>query len=240
MPTIEVSHSRVQAYQRCPWLYHLVYDLGWRSGPQASMALGQSLHHTLDAYLSPMNSEHTLDRLLELYDQHWVNEGFHSPQETMDAYEKGRTMLQHFFQIDQARISTVEATEKEFIVPMGDQISFRGTIDRLDRSADGKPEVIEYKTNAEHWNQQRCDNDQQMTFYALGILRSEGVTPNLKYYFLSTGESVETRRTAEQIQQAEVLILTTASHIRSGIFVPNHGYCARCEFSKRCEKSINK
>jgi putative RecB family exonuclease len=237
MPTVEVSHSRVQAYQRCPWLYHLVYDKGWRSGPNGSMALGQSLHHTLDAYLASSNTEHTLERLLELYDQLWVNEGFKSPQETMDVYERGRLMLKHFFDIDNRRAAAVEATEKEFIIPLGNDIAFRGTLDRLDRYPDGQLEIIEYKTHADRWNQERCDADQQMTFYALGMTRLEGTTPKLKYYFLSTGESFETRRTPEQMDHAATLIQTVAGNIRAGIYAPNHGHCPRCEFSKRCEKS---
>jgi RecB family exonuclease len=240
MSTVEISHSRVQAYQRCPWLYNLVYNQGWRSGPNAAMALGQSLHHTLDAYLSPANAERSIERLLEFYDQHWVNEGFKSPQETMETYDRGRQMLEHFFRLDQNRNTVVEATEKEFNIPLDNDVAFRGTLDRLDRHPDGTFEIVEYKTQRDRWDQARCDTDSQMTFYALGLARLQGATPKLKYYFLSTGESVETRRTAEQIQQAQDLIQATAAHIRAGVYAPNHGHCPRCEFSKRCEKSNNK
>jgi putative RecB family exonuclease len=237
MPPVEISHSRVQAYQRCPWLYNLVYNQGWRNGPNRSMAFGQSLHKTLDAYLAADNTEHTLERLLELFDQHWVNEGFATPQETMEAYDRGRRMLEHFFTIDSRRTSSVEATEKEFNIELGEDIRFRGTLDRLDRHPDGQLEIIEYKTHGDKWNQERCDNDTQMTLYALALTRLEGTTPKLKYYFLSTGESVETRRTPEQMQNATQVLMAVAGDIRAGIYAPNHGHCPRCEFSKRCEKS---
>src|SRR5262249_27935573 len=54
---IEVSHSRVQTYERCPWMYHLVYNEGWRAGPKAPAALGQSLHRALADFLAPDNTD---------------------------------------------------------------------------------------------------------------------------------------------------------------------------------------
>jgi RecB family exonuclease len=235
MSPVEISFSRVQAYDRCPWLYHLVYDEGRRSGPNASMAIGQSLHRTLDAYFSTENSEHTLDRLLELYDQFWMNEGFASPQETLEAYDRGRKMLEHFFQIDRNRQSRVEATEKEFEIDLGNGVAFKGTIDRLDRAPDGAFEIVEYKTHGDKWTDDRIANDLQMTLYALGLsqlLKEPKI--RLKYYFLSSGETKETTRTPEQLAAAETRLRTIAGKIRAKEFAPNHAYCGRCEFGKRC------
>ena len=49
---------------------------GWRSGPTAGMALGQSLHRTLGRFYAPDNRSGSLDRLMEIFDEEWVNEGF--------------------------------------------------------------------------------------------------------------------------------------------------------------------
>lgn len=231
----EVSFSRVQAYQRCPWLYHLVYDEGWRSGPSANAALGQSLHRTLDAFLSKDNDDNSVDRLLELFDQEWVNEGFKNPQETMEAYEKGRKMLEAFHAIDQTRTGEVIATEKVFDVEIEPGVHFKGTVDRLDKNADGSFNVVEYKTHGENWTDERVANDLQMTFYALGLGETLGHAPlKFKYYFLSNAKSAETTRTDRQLEDARQLITGTAKKIQNKDYSPNHDYCARCEFGRRC------
>lgn len=235
METVELSYSRVQAYQRCPWMYHLIYNEGWRSGPNGSMALGQSLHKTLEAYLSKENTEHSLDRLLELYDQLWVNEGFAGPQDTLDCYNRGRKMLEHFFQIDQTRQNEVLATEKEFNIELEAGLQFRGTIDRLDRCSDGSIEIIEYKTQGDKWTDERMSHDLQMTFYALGMHQDmKNTSLKLKYYFLSSAESKTTMRTPSQLQEARTTLGKVAAQIRQKNFEPNHAYCPRCEFGKRC------
>jgi len=75
-----------------------VHHLGWRSGPNATQAFGQSLHKTLAAYLSAQNSEQTIERLFSYYDELWVNEGFSNAEETYRFYEQGREILELFFE----------------------------------------------------------------------------------------------------------------------------------------------
>ncbi|MCG3205492.1 MAG: hypothetical protein KCHDKBKB_02214 [Elusimicrobia bacterium] len=232
---VEISHSRMQAYERCPWMYHLIFDEGWRSGPSAKAALGQSIHRTLDKYLSPENTEKSLPRLLEIFDEQWVNEGFDSPQATMEAYQSGQTILEKFFELDKDRTSEVVSTEKEFNIELPGPVQLRGTIDRLDIHKDGTYEIIEYKTQSPPWNESRIAQDQQMTLYALGMTETlKGAPLKLTYYFLSSGTSIETIRTQQQLEEARARILSVAEKIKQHQFNPNHNYCSHCEFGKRC------
>jgi len=232
---VDVSFSRIQAYLRCPWLYHLVYDEGWRSGPSAGMAVGQSLHRTLGRFVAPDNNERSIDRLLEIFDEEWVNEGFASPAETIERYETGRAMLERFFQAEQGQAAETVGTEVDFDLPMGGNLHFRGTVDRLDRRSDGSYEVVEYKTNAEGWTPERTASDLQMTLYALGMRRALKVPAvTLRYHFLSNGELRPVSRSAEQLAAAETLIDEIGSKIREKFYAPNHAHCARCEFAGRC------
>lgn len=233
---VEVSFSRIQAYVRCPWMYHLVFDQRWRSGPNGSMALGVSLHKTLAEFLSDHNPDRSLNRLMEIYDQMWVNEGHSNTQQTLDAYDNGRKMLELFFENEQTRKSKVVGTEVTFKLNMKN-LQFWGTVDRIDLAPDGFYEIVEYKTQADHWTSSRVENDLQLTLYELGVREGLGYSPlRLKYYFLSSGEYVEAARSEEQKTQARNMIFDTAKKIRQGHFPPNHGHCQKCEFVSRCEK----
>ena len=235
--TIDVSFSRIQAYQRCPWLYHLVYDESWRAGPTAGMAMGQSLHRAIGRFCAPANEERTLDRLMEMFDEEWVNEGFASPAETIERYEAGRAMLERFFNGEKSRTGRIVGTEVDFDLPFGEDFRFRGTIDRLDQRADGRYEVVEYKTQADGWPAERTDNDLQMTLYALGMRRALKVPSiDLRYQFLSNGESRTVLRTDAQLAAAEALLEEIGARIKSKTYTPNHAHCARCEFAGRCSQ----
>jgi RecB family exonuclease len=230
----DLSFSRVQAYQRCPWMYHLIYDLGWRSGPTAGMALGQSVHRTLGRFLAEDNQERTLPRLLEIFDEEWVNEGFGSPEETLAAYNSGRAMMERFFQTESPRFADVVATEKEFDIPFGEGLRFRGTMDRLDRHGSGY-EIVEYKTQGAAWTPTRTESDLQMTLYAMGMKTVlKGAPVRLRYHFLSSGESRVVERSGEQMEAAGRLLADTGGRIRRKEFPPDQSYCARCEFARRC------
>jgi RecB family exonuclease len=235
---IELSFSRMQTYFRCPWLYHLVYEQGWRSAPKGNMALGLTLHRTLADYLSNANTERSLARLIEIYDQMWVNEGYASTQDTLDSYDSGRKMLEKYFETDLKRRTSVVATEATFKLNVNN-VELWGTVDRIDRSPDGFYEIVEYKTQADSWSADRMDNDLQLTLYEWGVREGLGYSPlRLKYYFFSTGEYVDAKRSAEQAMDASTLVHQTARRMRSEDFEPNHAHCARCEFNNRCTRKI--
>lgn len=234
MGSVTVSFSRLQSFERCPWLYHLVYDEGWRSGPHAPSALGHSLHRALAAFLDDSTSERTLDRLHGIFDEVWVNEGFSSPQETFQYYEEGKRMLDRFFEIDATRTAQVISTEKNFEFEFED-ITVQGSLDRIDRAVDGVYEIVEYKTRADKWTPERMAADKQLTFYAWGASESLGLKPlRLKYYFLSNGETAVTDRTDQSIEDLKALVRGVAGQIRNKQFIPNPSHCPHCEMGRRC------
>lgn len=234
--TIDLSFSRVQTYERCPWMYHLVYDLNWRAGPTAPMAMGQSLHKTAAQFLSDSHKDKSLDSLYELFDQEWVNEGFKTPQETLEAYEKGRAMLKLFHEKAQPLTEDQIQTEREFNVELDGKFAFRGTIDRLDIHPNGEFDVVEYKTQKEAWTPQRMQDDLQLTFYALGAQKLLGrPVSRLRYYFFSTGDTFTTTRSDVQLENALTLLKNVGGALLEKKYTPKTSYCSRCEFGKRCE-----
>ena len=66
-------------------------------------------------------------------------------------------------------VREVVATEMDFDLPFAEGLRFRGTLDRLDKLADGGYEIVEYKTQRRRAGRRAIGGDLQMTLYALGM-----------------------------------------------------------------------
>lgn len=235
---LELSYSKISAYRFCPWKYKLLYVEGWRVPPNPYMSLGQTIHSTLELFHK--DDHKSLDDLLDIYNQVWVNEGFQSPQQTMHFYEKGEKMLRQYNEWCKLRKSEVIFVEKEFRFPLGSRM-LRGIIDRIDRLPDDTYEVIDYKTHAEMWEQSRIDSDLQLTLYSLGCQKMLNVgPPALSYLFLAHNKFVTTTRSSLQIRQAIAEFEDVAERIERNDFTPDVTKCAKCDFKQTCAHSSSR
>ncbi len=204
--------------------------------PNPYISLGLTVHKTLEEYHKAGKNSH--EDLMDFYNQHWVNEGFLNPQQTMHFYEKGKKMLSQYFEFCQARKTEVVGVEKEFKYNVGKR-TLRGIIDRIDRWPDGTYEVIDYKTHAEMWDQSKIDSDLQLTLYSLGCKNALNIEPSaLSYFFLAHNKVVTTTRSAEQEKAALGELEAVARKIERMDFAPNTTMCFRCDFKSSCRHSV--
>lgn len=237
-PPLELSYSKVSTYRFCPWKFKLVYTDGYKIPPNPYISLGLSIHKTLEEYHKA--GKDSLDELMNFYNQHWVNEGFLNPQQTMTFYDKGKRMLDQYFEFCKTRKTEIVAVEKDFRYSLGKRM-LRGIIDRIDRWPDGRIEVIDYKTHNEMWDQSKIDSDLQLTLYSLGCKNALNLQPaSLSYFFLAHNKFVSTVRTPEQEQAALVEIEAVAEKIEQKDFTPNTAQCPRCDFKTSCRYSVVK
>jgi len=228
----ELSYSKVNAYQLCPWKYKLIYVDGWRTPPTPQISLGLTIHRTIEAYHQRQSK--LLEELLEIYDEKWVNEGFDHPQETVGFYERGRKMLVAFFNKMATRDARTVYFEQDFEFPL-QRHKVRGIIDCIDQHPDGSYELIDYKTHAEVWSQEKVDSDLQLTIYSLGCWMALKIRPKrYSYYFLSHDRIISTTRTAEQEASALQLLKDVGQKIVRREFTADTRHCYYCDFRYKC------
>jgi len=233
---LDLSASAIQKYQNCPLAYKLRYD--WRLPEDATAALqfGSAMHLALKAYFDgvragrPPDEETVVACFLDEFAKAKIDEPLQR-----ELYEKdGRSQLVAFIRSQLARpAGQVLDTERRFKIEIGGA-RVRGRLDRLDRIGDGEVAVIDFKTGKPK-TQEDADDSLQLSIYALAA-RSMGHKPSsLVFINLQNGSAIESRRTPEQLHEAETLVSSIAARIAAGEFEPKQGAgCAWCSYHSIC------
>jgi DNA helicase-2/ATP-dependent DNA helicase PcrA len=231
-----LSASAIQQYENCPLAYKLKYD--WRLPEEASAALqfGSAMHLALKAYFDgvrvgrPPDEETVIACFLDELSKSKIDEPLQRA-----LYEKdGRNQLTALLRSELGRPrGEIFETERRFKVEIGGaQVS--GRFDRLDRVAGGQVEIVDYKTGKPK-TLEDADDSLQLSIYALAA-RSLGYTPSaLVFINLQNGVAVESRRSTQQLLEAEKRVAEVAAKISAGEFEPGPGPgCRRCSYHGIC------
>ena len=226
----ELNYSKIRTYRECPRLYRIIYVEQKRQPLTPLSSLGISLHRALDAY---HRNGKEMEELLDALDASWVAAGYADAQEQMVHYKRGRQLLEDYWAADMARDSTVRWTEKTFEFPV-EEFRIKGTIDRVDRRADGSWEVIDYKTGPEPIDEAAMPG-LQLTIYGAGLQNGLNLPPAvLSYWHLCSGKKYSAPFDKNAAEQAVALFVETGRKILAEEFPKNEGRCAQCLLRGEC------
>ncbi len=233
---LDLSASAIQSYEYCPLKYKLRYD--WRLPEDAGAApqFGSAMHLALKAYFDgvragrPPDEETVVACFLDEFAKAKIDEPLQRELYT----KEGREQLIAFIRSQLAcpPIQVLE-TERRFKIEIGGA-RVGGRLDRLDCLGDGKVAVVDYKTGKEK-TQEDADESVQLSIYALAA-KEMGYTPSsLVFINLRNGTAIESRRTPEQLREAESCVSSIAARIAAGEFEPKTGAgCAWCSYHSIC------
>lgn len=234
---VEISYSQIRSYLDCPWLYHLRWRSRWRTAPTPASALGQTIHRALELF---HGGGETLSeaRLLELYEESWVNPPDVPGPEVLKLHAKGADILRCYWAQERDSKSVPEFVEKEFMAPLGVHM-VRGIVDRVDRRPDGSIEVVDYKTHQEVGTEADAAADLQLRLYAWGVKATWALEPKwLTWRYVAAGKSVTVPYDPAGEDELEEFVARVADILAAGrAFTPDLSHCPRCEFKLRCDKS---
>jgi len=229
----ELNYSKIKAYLDCPFLYRFIY-VERKFAPQTPFSsLGLSVHRALGAFHARPGD---LGDLLAYYEDAWLHQGYSTPQESMEFYNRGALVLEKWWTHFQENRAQVIYSEKHFEFPF-EKWRVKGTIDRVDRMPGGLVELIDYKMGFEDKNSWNVAGSLQLSIYAIGLSRAlkhkVGATG---YFILSSLQKVSVPYDAASEEGTLALIRSTAEKMVAQD-MSRKGACERCPVRKLCPES---
>jgi DNA helicase-2/ATP-dependent DNA helicase PcrA len=127
------------------------------------------------------------------------------------------------------------AFERSFAFKLGPHL-LRGRVDRVDRLADGRHELIDYKTGKPK-TALELREDVQLSLYQMGARESWGMeTSAQSYYYVLDGEKVPVEHSEEELERVRGTVAEVARGIAGQEFEPTPSYeiCSFCDYRIIC------
>jgi DNA helicase-2/ATP-dependent DNA helicase PcrA len=232
-----LSASAVQTYETCPLQFKL--DREWRIPGEvpAAMQYGGSMHRVLRAYYDSVQQDRpmTEESLLDLFRSDLAEAKIQDAYQRDLYLQQGVEQLKEFLALCQRRATPeVLHTEEFFDVKVG-ATTIVGRIDRVDKLADGRVVITDYKTG-KPLSQEDADESLQLSVYALAAREKWGYrADHLAFYNLSENTSVLTHRNEAQLQAAKAKVEDVAHNIAEGKFDAKPSFsCRFCAYRLLC------
>ena len=233
--SFKISYSRINTYLFCPHKYKLIYLENKYIPLNGDISFGNSVHKILDDFYK--KGKYSFEDLMDSLNSCWESSGYDNNQEAYVSYLRAIDVLKNFWETFGKYPPKKISTEHSFKSEIG-QYPFIGIIDRIDEYEDGTRELVDYKTHKIIWEQEKIDNDLQLSLYCYACKIALGFIPDkIAIYFLSHNKKIYTTRNEEQINNAIKLSVEVAEKINDKDFPPNKEKCQFCDFKSSCKYS---
>jgi DNA helicase-2/ATP-dependent DNA helicase PcrA len=234
---LQLSASAIETFNFCPQKF--LFGQAWkiRTGPRAAMSFGNVMHTTIKEFIGQLRKGRKLsfDEVAEIYNREWSSAGYEDSYQEEEYKKDGLEQLRAFHSTALENPPDVIAQERQFDLPLENDVVLSGRIDQVNRVGERAVEIVDYKTGKPKVEKQ-AKNDLQLGVYALAARELLDWDPvRLIFYNLQNNETIATARDAKQLAAVQSVAQETAAEIRAGQFPPKKGYaCKNCDFRLLC------
>ncbi len=247
----QASHYKINTYNTCPQKYFFEYldeDLApikrQIKKPRPELEVGNVVHVTLFNYFKEPKANRTFLTLKNILASTWKpprgkEYGFTDLDEERLWFKDALLMLKTFYEHqseDQHLFYVPDPySREEFIkIPLGEDLTLLGKVDRIDEEDDSSLHIIDYKTG----RSQEDDDFQVMTYVILAKQKFNREVKKASYFYLRTGHwktftpgSGDEKITIEKIKR----LVSTIKADELFEAKPSN-YCKWCDYLEFCPK----
>lgn len=232
---IKLSYSRISQFQRCPARYRALYIDEIPPRPKATYSFGGTIHKTLEEFYRYKKGEPSLDYLLELYKENWINLGFEDKEKEERYYQKGLKLLTNYYHdFIKDQYHPTKYLKKYFELPLGEDCLLTGYLERVDELSHGEFELIVYRMESYLPSPEEIENDLEFTIYYWAAPLALGISlDRLSLHHLCSGKKLTTSRGGRDVERLQLTINHMVKEIREaraqGDFPRRmNRYCGAC------------
>ena len=232
---LALSASDIETYRTCPLKYKFARVFRVPQEPTINQRFGIVVHQVLERY--HQSGGQSVDELLGLLEAGWRRSGFgfSGSDEERQLHGKAEAALRKYHERFQADDAEPMWFEKSFNFKIGEH-TLRGRVDRVDRMADGRYELIDYKTGRPKAPAQLRD-DVQLALYAVAATQAWALDSSVQsYLYVLDDQKVPLPDDANDAEWIAETVREVADGILGQGFEPTPSYaaCSICDYRIAC------
>ncbi|HAZ29534.1 TPA: hypothetical protein DCY43_02155 [candidate division WWE3 bacterium] len=232
-----VSYTQIANYETCPLKYKYGYVLKVPTLPHHSLSFGTSVHNTLREFYQEeihFNKPIGAARLLDLYEKNWEEAGYLDEAHKKKRFSSGQEILKQYYDLEKDAYKNVLELERTITLKLAG-VKFSGRVDRIDRIAGNKVEIIDYKTGRMQ-EDKGANKNLQIALYAWGVRETLKYEPELlSLYYIEELKKLSAQVAFEDIEKKVHEVEGVVETMKTGDFTPKPGkHCEWCDYNTIC------
>ena len=243
------SYSAISTYLQCSLKYFFRYIEKIESElTSKNLVFGSAIHSTLNMIASKRMTNQPIpnEEIKDYYELEFENQrccgkniDFESPQEANELKSKGLEMIQAY--LAQWTDKKIVGHDQAFSLEIpGMSKPVIGAYDLVIEEK-GNTTIVDWKTAARKWADDKADKDGQATLYCHSYKEMTGKTARFRFDVITKTkipqvQILPTSRNAAAINRLISVFQSVEKGIRAGVFYPNDTsfLCGGCEYADAC------
>lgn len=244
------SYSAISTYLQCSLKYFFRYIEKIESElTSKNLVFGSAIHSTLNMLASKRMTNQSIpsEEIKNYYELEFENQrccgkniDFESPEEANELKNKGLEMIQAY--LAQWADKKIVGHDQAFSLEIpGMSKPVIGAYDLVIEEK-GNTTIVDWKTAAKKWADDKADKDGQATLYCHAFRNTTGKTAKFRFDVITKTkipqvQILPTSRTDADSNRLLSVFQSVEKGIRAGVFYPNDTsfFCSGCEFASACE-----
>lgn len=244
------SQSSINCWLQCSLKYFFRYIAKIESETTSSnLVFGSAIHRALDmmADRKMKGQSAKQNEIRDFYSLEWNNQlacakkiDLESKEEQDALHDKGLEMIDVY--LKEWKDKNIIGHAEAFSIEMhGLSKPVIGEYDLLVEDGTGNVTIVDWKTAARKWDEEKPHKDNQATLYCLAWKQDKGKAPKFRFDVLTktkvpSVQMLNTERKEDDFNRLTKVFQQVERGINAGVFIPCESFmCSSCEYAKACE-----